>query len=342
MSRTDLLLDTPNGLYCPSGDFYVDPRRAVPRAVITHAHSDHARAGHRAVLAHPLTLAVIRKRIDPSVRGEALEYGSNIHINGVTLSLHPAGHVPGSAQVRIEHRGMTAVVTGDYKIETDGLSTPYEQQRCHWFFTECTFGIPAFRWRPQSAVVEQIVRLYQGNRDQGVTTILGAYALGKAQRLLHLLSPHVPDIAVHRTIAAMNGALRKGGLVLPEAMTLTPEALAHQRAERLIIAPSHALRESWVGRIGAFRVHTVSGWMALSSRRGNSNGVALSDHADWAGLMQAVRESGAERIVLDHGYVREFALSLRHEGFPAEIRGGETKPPSSSGREQQMSIPFPS
>lgn len=340
MPFSSLLELTPAGLYCPTGDFYIDPHRAVDRAVVTHAHSDHARSGHRSVLAHPLTLTVIKKRIDARVNGQPVEYGSPLVINGVRLSLHPAGHVPGSAQVRIEHKGLVAVVTGDYKLEHDGLTEPYEQQRCHWFLTECTFGIPAFKWEPQAEVVEKIVRCYEENRSHGTTTILAAYALGKAQRLLHLLAPRIPLICVHRSVGSINGALSKAGLELPEAIGMNAAAARDHTPDRLVIAPSFALRESWVRHLGPSSVYTVSGWVAMQWRGRGGNGFAMSDHADWPGLNRAVRESGAERVTLDHGYVKEFQSALTRNGIAADILGEKSKlhPPGKEG--DQLGLPF--
>ncbi len=340
MSASALLEMTPAGLHCPAGDFYIDPHRAVDRAVITHAHGDHARAGHRAVMAHPLTLAVMQRRIDPEVKGQAVEYGTPILVNGVRVSLHPAGHVPGSAQVRVEQNGFVAVVTGDYKLEDDGLSDAYEQQRCHWFISECTFGLPVFRWERQAEIVERAVACYLDNRSRGTTTVLTAYALGKAQRLVHLLASRVDEIVVHRLIAPINSALTKAGLPLPSTRTLNAATIADHTPSRLLIAPSGALRESWIRRIGSASVYTVSGWMAMQTRQRSAKGFALSDHADWPGLLQAVRDSGAERISLDHGYVNEFCAHLRREGFPAEILR-EKKAKETTGSEgDQLSLLF--
>ncbi len=331
---------TPAGLYCPAGDFYIDPHRAVNRAVITHAHGDHARAGHRAVMAHPLTLAVMTKRIDPEVKGQAVEYGTPVHLNGVRLSLHPAGHVPGSAQVRVEQNGFVAVATGDYKLENDGLSEPYEQQRCHWFISECTFGVPVFRWERQADIVDRVVACYTENCNRGTTTVLTAYALGKAQRLVHLLAPRVDAILVHRSITPINNALAKAGLVLPATTPLSAATLADHTPSRLIIAPSGALRESWIRSIGPASVYTVSGWVAMQSRQRSMKGFALSDHADWPGLMQAVRDSGAERISLDHGYVNEFCAHLRREGFSAEILREKKTKVGEAKEGDQLMLPF--
>ena len=340
MSAPSILVMTPAGLYCPAGDFYVDPRPAVSKAVITHAHSDHARAGHRAVLAHPLTLAVIRKRIDPMARGQALEYGTPVELNGARVSLHPSGHVPGSAQVRIEYKGFVAVVTGDFKIEHDGLTDAYEQQRCHWFITECTFGIPVFRWETQAEIFKQVIWQYRENVSRDTTTILTAYALGKAQRLAHMLAPHVESIVVHRTVAPINAALSKAGLPLPPTKTLNATTLADHSPSRLIIAPGSALRESWVRRIGSTAVYTVSGWVALQTRRRTSSGFALSDHADYPGLLQAVRDTGAERISVDHGYVNEFCAALRKERLTAEVLREEKIREMSRSEGDQLALPF--
>lgn len=317
----NLLRLTDHGLYCERGDFYIDPRHAVDCAVITHAHADHARAGHRQYIAHPITLAFMRRRLHSSVAGLALRYGETVIRNGVQLSLHPAGHVPGSSQVHVEYQGYVAVVTGDYKLEPDGLSDPFEQLRCNLFITESTFALPVFRWRPQAEVFGEIVEWYRANVAAGLTTVLSAYALGKAQRLIHNLAPMVDEIIVHKSIATLNEALEEVGVTLPQCTTLNPTRLNASTVGSLIIATSQALREGWVGRIGPYRIGAISGWMALpqmSNRRGADRGFVLSDHADWPGLQQAVKASEAEFVLASHGYSDVLVRWSREQGMAAE------------------------
>lgn len=321
MRLTDFLRHTEHGLYCPPGGFYVDPRHAVPMAVITHAHGDHARAGHGAVLSHSVTLALLQNRFRGNVRGQALRYAEPLLHNGVSISLHPAGHVPGSAQVRIEHQGVVAVVSGDYKLEADGLSTPYEQLRSHLFVTESTFGLPLFHWMPQWAVVADIAAWHRKNRESDRISVVVAYAVGKAQRLLALLAAEGMRVIVHRTIAAVNASLRSQGIPLPEAESLKDEMVSPRARDALIIAPASALREGWLARLAPVSVAHVSGWMALRKfrkTRGGGMGFVMSDHADWNGLNLAVQQSGAERILVTHGYDLPFSRWLRERGFDAE------------------------
>jgi putative mRNA 3-end processing factor len=317
---SELLSITPHGLYCPRGDFYVDPKHRVPRAVITHAHGDHARGGHQQYIGHPVTLELVRHRTGPVRNAVPLAYGERRVINGVDVSLHPAGHVPGSAQVRLEHGGFIAVVSGDYKREDDGLSEPFEVQRCHHFVTESTFGAPMYRWEPQAEILRKIVEWHEGNQDIGRISVLSAYALGKSQRLIANLASSISPIVTHRDIHGTNSALRRAGVAVPETVKLNSQWLAAADRSALIIAPGTALREGWLARLAPVAVAAVSGWMAIpSSRRrwGGSFGFAMSDHADWEALHRTVRETGAESVWVEHGYAKEFARSLRESGINA-------------------------
>ncbi len=320
MKLGDFLRLTDHGLCCVPGDFFIDPRRAVETAVVTHAHADHASPGSRFYVAHPLTLALLRHRLSRAISGVGLPYGAETVHNGVRVSLHPAGHVAGSAQVRLEYRGFTAVITGDYKLERDGVSDPYEQQRCHLFVTESTFALPVYRWPPQKEAAGEILSWYRANSSRGITSILMAYALGKAQRLLSLLAPEVPEIVVHRSAAGINAALQAAGVPLPEFSVLNSERLEAGLQGGLVIASSQALREDWPLRVAPFSLGLVSGWMALRrlrSRRDADAGFVISDHADWPALNRAVEQSGAETVIVTHGYDAVFARWLRERGIRA-------------------------
>jgi putative mRNA 3-end processing factor len=320
-----LLTFTDRGIHCPAGDFFIDPWRPVPRALITHGHSDHARPGMGAYLSTDLAAPVIRHRLGP-VPLDTIRYGESRGIGGVTVSFHPAGHVPGSAQIRIEKGGEVWVVSGDYKTVDDGLSTPFEPVPCHAFISECTFGLPVFSWTPQAALAHDINRWWAANAREGRFTLLGAYALGKAQRLLRLLEPSIGPILTHGAIDATNAVLRAQGIALPATEQVTPATDLKARKGALVLAPPSALSGPWARRFGqgdmAPSTGLASGWMALRGirrRRGADRGFVVSDHADWDGLNSAIRETGADRVFVTHGYTASFRRYLSEQGLAADI-----------------------
>jgi len=321
MPRDAVLTLTPAGLYCPAGDFHVDPWRPVPRAVITHGHADHARPGSAAYLCTPATAPVLRHRLG-DVAVQTLAYGAPLGLGGARVSLHPAGHVPGSAQVRIEVGGEVWVVSGDYKLEDDGLSTPFAPLACHVFISECTFGLPVFAWRPQPEIVAEIMSWVQEVAAEGRTPVLAAYSLGKAQRLIAALAPLAP-ILTHGAIESTTAALRAHGVPLPETEPATdPKA---QRG-RLLLVPPAVLGSDWLRRFGPVSTAVASGWMRLRGvrrRRGADRGFVISDHADWAGLNAAIAATGAERVFVTHGYTAVFRRWLEAQGLDARVLATE-------------------
>jgi putative mRNA 3-end processing factor len=314
-----LLTFTDRGIFCPEGGFFIDPWRPVDRALITHAHSDHARPGHAATLSTPGTLAVMRQRLGP-VAGQALPYGQPLSIGPVTVSFHPAGHVPGSAMIRVERGGEVWVVSGDYKTDPDGLSEPWEPVACHTFITECTFGLPVFRWQQNAPAMAAIGAWWAANAAAGRVSILGAYALGKAQRLVAGLAGGGP-ILTHGAVEATCETLRAAGYAVPPTLRVTPDVGAKTHPGALVIAPPSALNSPWTARFGEAAQAMASGWMALRGirRRRGTNGFVISDHADWPGLNAAVRASGAERVFVTHGYTAIFRRWLESEGYEAGI-----------------------
>jgi putative mRNA 3-end processing factor len=312
----DVLTFTDRGIYCPAGDFHIDPWRPVDRAVITHGHSDHARPGHAAYLATPQALPVIRARLG-DIAADTLPYGEVRRIGGAAVSFHPAGHVPGSAQVRVEVGGQVWVVSGDYKVEADGLSEPWEAVACHAFVSECTFGLPVFRWAPQGEVVAGIARWWQATADQGRVAILGAYGLGKAQRILAALPP-VGPLLTHGAVEGPTEILRGQGYRLPATTRVSGPA----PKGALVIAPPSTLGSRWAAKLGPSAEAFASGWMALRGirrRRGLGTGFVLSDHADWPGLNAAIRATGATRVFVTHGYTAVFRRWLEGQGYDAGI-----------------------
>jgi putative mRNA 3-end processing factor len=317
---SDLLQLTDRGLYCPAGDFHVDPWEPVKRAVITHAHSDHARPGSHSYLCAKEGEAVLRLRMGDDASVETLAYGETVTLNGAKVSLHPAGHVLGSAQVRIEVGGEVWVISGDYKTEADSTCTPFEPIRCHTFVTESTFGLPIYRWPREAEVLADIRAWWQANRAEGRATLLFAYALGKSQRLLAGLGDEVGPIFTHGAVEKLTQAYRDAGVKLPVTTHVGATARGQSWAGALIVAPPLAKGTPWVRRFGNAATGFLSGWMQVRGfrrRRAIDRGFVLSDHADWPGLLDAVRATGAERVWVTHGYSEVLARWLREHGLDA-------------------------
>lgn len=315
----DLVVETPWGLYCPPGDFYIDPWRPVERAVITHAHSDHARAGHGHYLASHRSVPVLRARLG-EIHVQGLDWGERVVHRGVALSLHPAGHVLGSAQVRLEHAGRVWVVSGDYRVEADRTCDPFEPVRCHCFITESTFGLPIYRWQPQETVFAQINDWWRGNAQAGRTSLLMGYSFGKAQRILAGIDPTIGPIVVHGAVEPINRAYREAGVDLPATslVSLVQDKAVWRRA--LVLAPPSVQGSSWSRRFAEASDAFASGWMRLRGarrRRGVDRGFVLSDHADWPGLLHAIAATGAERVIVTHGYEAVVVRWLQQQGLQA-------------------------
>lgn len=319
MTTPDLLQLTDHGLYCPEGDFYIDPWQGVERAVITHAHADHARPGSRHYLTARPGEQVLRLRLGPEPAVQAVEYGEPVTLNGVRVSLHPAGHILGSAQVRVEARGEVWVVSGDYKVEPDPTCAPFEPVRCHTYVTESTFGLPIYRWPAQAEVFAEVHAWWRANREAGRPSLLFAYALGKAQRLLAGLDPSAGPVYTHGAVEKLNDAYRAAGVSLPPTQHVG-SARGGDWATALVVAPPSAQGTPWTRRFGAASTGFVSGWMHIRGarrRRAVDRGFVLSDHADWPGLLGAVRATGAERVWVTHGYTAVLARWLREQGLDA-------------------------
>jgi putative mRNA 3-end processing factor len=321
---TDLVVHTPQGLYCPPGNFHIDPWRPVQRAVITHAHADHARRGHGAYLASAVSEGVLRARLgDIALQG--LAYGEAVAINGVRVSLHPAGHVLGSAQVRVEHRGQVWVASGDYFLsghEADSNTTcaPFEPVRCHCFITESTFGLPIYRWRPQAEVLAEVNGWWRANAEAGRASLLLAYSFGKAQRLLAGVDASIGPIVVHGAVQPLNEAYRAAGVALPATCTLDQVGDKALLQRALVIAPPAVHGSAWAARLGEFGDAFASGWMQLRGarhRQGVDRGFVLRDHADWPGLQRAIGATGAERVIVTHGYEAVMVRWLQQQGLQA-------------------------
>ena len=318
---SDLVVHRPEGLYCPPGDFYIDPWRPVTRAVITHAHSDHARVGNGHYLAAAPAEGVLRARLG-DVNLQTLAYGERIVHHGVTLSLHPAGHVLGSAQVRLEHQGRVWVASGDYKVAPDATCAPFEPVRCHVFITECTFGLPIYRWCPDDEVFADIDTWWARNASHGRASVLACYSFGKAQRVLDGVDPSIGPIIVHGAVEPLNRAYREAGVQLPETRMVTDVEDKADLRRCLVVCPPSAVASPWLRRFGAdAQTAFASGWMQVRGNRrrgGYDRGFVLSDHADWPGLLQAVAATGAERVIATHGSAPVLVRYLLERGLQAE------------------------
>tara|TARA_B100000161_G_scaffold14291_1_gene8736 strand:- start:260 stop:1252 length:993 start_codon:yes stop_codon:yes gene_type:complete len=311
----------PEGIYCSQGDFYIDPWRPVDKALITHGHADHARFGSKKYLCTDIAAPVIRHRLG-NVAIETIPYEKELSLNGVNVSFYPAGHVPGSAQILIEIKGERWVVSGDYKVVDDGLSTPFKPIKCHSFISECTFGLPAFNWSPQEIVFKEINSWWHQCISDGLTPILAAYGLGKAQRLIAGLDTNIGPILTHGAIEKTNQIMRDQKIAIPETFLVTSKLDLANFKNAIVLAPPSALSTSWVKKFGKISTGYASGWMAIRGikrRRAADKGFVISDHADWNGLNLAIKETEAEKIFVTHGYTDSFSKWLQFKGLNASV-----------------------
>lgn len=329
MSR--LLRMTPAGLSCPAGEFFIDPTRPVADAVVTHAHADHARRGHGRYFTTEDGQGVLQSRLGPGARVETIPYGESISLRGVQVSLHAAGHVLGSAQVRVEHQGETWVASGDYKTDPDPTCRPFELQRCDVFITEATFARPAFRWPSPEETFAELNAWRRVNRDAGRASVLFVYAFGKAQRVLAALDPSLGPIVCEGEIERLNASYRQAGVDLPQTVS-AGEAL-RETSPATVLAPPRA--RAWARRFGDAATALVSGWMLFrgaAQRRGVDQGFVVSDHADSRGLRETVAATGASQVYVDHGDVDELVRLLRRDGVSAAPLSTPDAKPSSVQR----------
>jgi putative mRNA 3-end processing factor len=315
-----LLEFTDRGIFCPGANVYLDPWKPVQRAIISHGHSDHATSGHQSYLCTIGTSPVIRHRLGLTDNVQALRYGETIAINGIQFTFFPAGHIPGSAQIRVEYHGEVWVFSGDYKRQPDNLSEPFEPLRCHTFITESTFGLPVYRWRPQSEIMEDVNAWWRKNQNEGKVSVIAGYTLGKSQRILTGVDHSIGKILVHGAVDVMNHVLQSWGMVLPATTRVTPEMKKADLSGSLVICPPSAIGSPWMRKFYPYSVGIASGWMLLRGprrRRGADRGFVLSDHADWNDLNSTVKETGAERVFVTHGYSEIFSQWLNESGIEA-------------------------
>lgn len=315
-----MLTFTDKGIYCEPGKFYIDPWRPVDFAIITHGHADHAKWGMKHYLCHHFTVPILRSRISPDISVEGIGYHESITRNGVKISLFPAGHIIGSAQVRLEYKGKVAVVSGDYKIQDDGLSTPFESVRCHEFVTESTFGLPIYSWLSIEEQNKQLQDWVKSNQENKKTSVFVGYSLGKAQRIMQALQGCGP-LHVHYSIGKLNQAFEQIGVKLPKYEVADLREDVKHLDQGIVIVPPSLLESKVIKKI-PHMVHGIcSGWMQVrGARRWRSAdaGFPISDHADWEGLIEAVKATGAEQVHVTHGQTAVFAKYLNEIGIKAD------------------------
>ncbi len=311
-----LLIFNQNGIYCAQADVYIDPWKPVKRALITHAHADHSRIGMEHYLAHHDSVPVMKHRLGADINITGIGYGKFTVINGVQFSFYPAGHIPGSAQIRVEYKGEIWVVSGDYKVEDDGLSEAFQPVPCHSFITESTFGLPIYKWQPQVEVFNEVNSWWQKNINENKVSVIAGYSLGKAQRILQNLDASLGKIYTHGAVEATNEVLRTQGFSLPETELVTINHKKTDFKNSIVVCPPSAINTPWMKKMGTVSTAFCSGWMALRGarrRRAMDRGFVLSDHADWQGLITAVAATQAENVFVTHGYKDIFARYLREE-----------------------------
>jgi putative mRNA 3-end processing factor len=318
---------TEKGLYCSAGNFYIDPWQPVDRAIITHGHSDHARAGNKYYLCHHYSKPILQLRLGDN-HYETVGWNEPVHFNGVTVTLYPAGHIIGSSQVKVEHKGEVWVVSGDYKVEDDGISGAFEPVKCHTFVTESTFGLPIYRWKPQTAIFDDIEKWITDNQAVGKTSVLIAYSLGKAQRVLQAVKRVTANIFAHGAIYNMHQTLLQSNILpqgtLPEIKRVMPDTPKDEFKGAVVIAPPSAESSPWMRKFNPYSLGICSGWMQVrgNQRRKNADGgFALSDHCDWNGLLRAIEQTGAQKVFVTHGFQSAFSRYLNEAGIEsAEVK----------------------
>jgi len=321
-AMSELIEITESGLYCPAGDFHIDPWRPVARALVTHAHADHARPGCGAYLAAADGVGILRRRLGRDATIEPIAYASARTIGRARVSFHPAGHVLGSAQIRVERGGDSWVLGGDYKTAPDPTCRPFEPVPCRTFVTESTFGLPVYRWRPTASIFRELHEWWRANREEGRTSLVFAYAFGKAQRVLAGLDPGEGPVLVHGAVDNLIAPYREAGVRLPPTRRADADAAKETRGRALVVAPPSAAGSTWIRKFGDVSTAFVSGWMQIRGSRRRRNvdrGFAVSDHADWDGLHAAIDATGAERVGVTHGYAATLARHLREQGRDAFV-----------------------
>lgn len=318
MKKGGLITLTPRGLFCKQGDFYIDPWKPVSRAVVTHAHADHSYRGNDKYLVPKEGERISRIRMGDEALLETLSYRKTVDINGVKVSFHPAGHILGSAQVRVEYKGEIWVISGDYKLTPDATCEPFEHVTCHYFITEATFGLPIYRWRKTEVVFEEINYWWRRNQEKGKVSVIFAYSLGKAQRIMNGIDRKIGPIFTHGAVERLTEAYRESGIDLPATTYVGSVEKRKEFAGSLVVAPPSAQQAvGWLKRFGPHSTGFASGWMTVRGarrQRAVDRGFVLSDHADWPELLTAINGAAAETVYVTHGFSPEVVRWLNDNG----------------------------
>ena len=318
-----LLALTEAGLYCSRGDFYIDPWRPVPRAFITHAHSDHARWGMGSYTCAEVGAGLLRRRVGDDASIAVARPGEELLVGDVTVSFHPAGHVLGSSQIRVSDGREVWVCTGDYKRGDDPTCAPFEVVPCDVLITEATFALPIYSWAPGEVTAREILAWWDDGVRRGHACVLFCYALGKAQRILGELARLVDrPVYVHGAIEPLVEAYRDAGVRLLPTVKVADTEKGRRFAGELILAPPGAYGSTWLRRFGDYETGFASGWMRVRGnrrRQGLDRGFVLSDHADWSGLLTTIADCGAKRVLATHGYKDVLARACREAGLAADV-----------------------
>lgn len=317
-----LLQLTNKGFYCAKGDFFIDPWQPVKKALITHAHSDHLKAGHQSYLVHKNSVDIVKYRLANLGKVQGINFNQPVTINGVEVTYFPAGHIIGSAQIRVAANKQVWLISGDYKTEADGLTTPYEPIKCSHFVTESTFGLPIFRWKKQQKIFKEINSWWINNQKNNITTILACYALGKAQRLLFGLDACIGKIYTHGAIENVLDVFRNVGFQFPETIRVTNDIAKKDFKGNLVLTTPGSLNTTWIKKFEPYSTGIASGWMNLRGakrRRSVDHGFVLSDHCDWTQLNDSIKATGAENIWVTHGYTQIFTKWLNENGYHAKV-----------------------
>jgi putative mRNA 3-end processing factor len=322
LKKNPLVRLTDCGLFCEKGDFYIDPWKGVKRALITHAHSDHARIGSDYYLCTRESFFLLRLRLGDFPAIDTVSYGEQLNLNSVKVKFLPAGHVLGSAQIRIEYEGEVWVISGDYKTEEDFTCEKFEPVKCNVFITESTFALPIYKWCKQDEIFVEINQWWKRNAENKITSMLFGYSLGKAQRILSGLDVSIGPILCHGAVENINNCYRQTGIKLPATQYLAEVTDKDVYNTAMIIAPPSADSGIYLKKFKNYSAGFASGWMQIRGnrrRRAVDRGFVLSDHADWNGLINTVKETGAEKIYVTHGYSPSFVKYLCEQGYDASV-----------------------
>lgn len=317
MNNGKLIQLTDRGLYCAKGDFYIDPWEPVDKAIVTHAHADHSYRGNQSYLVPKKGERLSRIRLGDEALIETADYGELVDIKGVKVSFHPAGHVLGSAQARIEYKKEVWIVSGDFKLTPDATCAPFEHVKCDYFITEATFGLPIYKWTPPDILFGEMNEWWIKNQQENKVSVIFAYSLGKSQRVLNGIDRTIGRIFTHGAVERLTQAYREEGIDIPDTTYVGSVENKKEFAGGLVVAPPSAIGSTWLKRFGKHSTGFASGWMTVRGarrRKAVDRGFVMSDHADWNGLITAIKRAEAETVFVTHGFIAPLVRWLNENG----------------------------